>query len=324
METRTDNVTPISTLPAQRSQPRHGWSRERFCEYLRESRDHAAMSIEDIARVTKIPERSLRYLEDGTFEKLPADVFVRGFLRSYARCVGIDAEDVVRRYANCGLEPAPVASDMARSAQEQLNRLAADVSPDVRVIQGGIVSAEKVVEEPSAEPQPRKRRRRARRGQGASSNGTGSRKRLARGTGDVTEDTAGNAALARAPKPASAPAPAPAKSPQTRKRRRRARAASGAHAIIKSEPSAQPVATSPTVASGAAEQPVRQRTFLPPAWSEQDDASKRGPLTLAVIILVIVATLTMSYLLRRPSYSGDGVTQAPTTEQRIEQTDQLS
>ncbi|HLU68882.1 MAG TPA: hypothetical protein VKZ63_21520, partial [Kofleriaceae bacterium] len=56
--------------------------------------------------------------------------------------------------------------------------------------------------------------------------------------------------------------------------------------------------------------PPRQRTFLPPAWSEEE-GSRRGPLTLAVIILVIVATLTMSYLMRRPSYSGDGVTAAP-------------
>jgi hypothetical protein len=54
------------------------------------------------------------------------------------------------------------------------------------------------------------------------------------------------------------------------------------------------------------------RSFLPPALLDSDDGSHRGTLTLAVIILVIVATLTMSYLLRRPNVSGDGVTwQAP-------------
>jgi hypothetical protein len=50
------------------------------------------------------------------------------------------------------------------------------------------------------------------------------------------------------------------------------------------------------------------RSFLPPALLDSDDGSHRGTLTLAVIILVIVATLTMSYLLRRPNVSGDGVT----------------
>src|SRR5262245_17076266 len=73
-------------------------SRERLCQFLRTERDRAALTIGDIARVTRIPEHSLRRLEAGQFEDLPADVFVRGFLRSYARCVGVDADDVVRRY----------------------------------------------------------------------------------------------------------------------------------------------------------------------------------------------------------------------------------
>jgi hypothetical protein len=41
---------------------------------------------------------------------------------------------------------------------------------------------------------------------------------------------------------------------------------------------------------------------------DSEEGSRRGALTLAVIILVIVATLTMSYLIRRPNDSGDGVT----------------
>ena len=58
----------------------------------------------------------------------------------------------------------------------------------------------------------------------------------------------------------------------------------------------------------------RERAFLPPVWSEGEDPSRRGPLTLAVIILVIVATITMSYLLRRPSDSGAGVTRMPSDD----------
>jgi hypothetical protein len=41
---------------------------------------------------------------------------------------------------------------------------------------------------------------------------------------------------------------------------------------------------------------------------EGEDEPRRGALTVAVIILVLVATLTMSYLLRRPSSSGEGIT----------------
>ena len=52
-----------------------------------------------------------------------------------------------------------------------------------------------------------------------------------------------------------------------------------------------------------------RRTFLPPILLDREDRSARqGGLTLAVIILLIAATLTLSYLMRRPSSSGDGVT----------------
>jgi hypothetical protein len=52
-------------------------------------------------------------------------------------------------------------------------------------------------------------------------------------------------------------------------------------------------------------------SFLPPILLDRDDRSARqGGLTLAVIILLIAATLTLSYLMRRPDVSGDGVTMA--------------
>ena len=52
-----------------------------------------------------------------------------------------------------------------------------------------------------------------------------------------------------------------------------------------------------------------RRSFLPPILLDRDDRSARqGGLTLAVIILLIAATLTLSYLMRRPSSTGDGMT----------------
>ena len=58
--------------------------------------------------------------------------------------------------------------------------------------------------------------------------------------------------------------------------------------------------------------------FLPPILLDREDRSARqGGLTLAVIILLIAATLTLSYLMRRPSASGDGVTQTATEQLEI-------
>jgi hypothetical protein len=59
-------------------------------------------------------------------------------------------------------------------------------------------------------------------------------------------------------------------------------------------------------------------SFLPPILLDRDDKSTRqGGLTLAVIILLIAATLTLSYLMRRPSLSGDGVTMRDAISHRL-------
>jgi hypothetical protein len=62
-----------------------------------------------------------------------------------------------------------------------------------------------------------------------------------------------------------------------------------------------------------------RRSFLPPILRDHEDRSARqGGLTLAVILLLIAATLTLSYLMRRPSASGDGVTGREAPVQRAD------
>jgi hypothetical protein len=59
-------------------------------------------------------------------------------------------------------------------------------------------------------------------------------------------------------------------------------------------------------------------SFLPPILIDREDRSARqGGLTLAVIILLIAATLTLSYLMRRPSPTGDGVTMLDGTSELL-------
>jgi cytoskeletal protein RodZ len=56
------------------------------------------MSIAELAQITRIPARVLQHLENDAHAELPADVFVRGFLRSYANALGLDDESVLARY----------------------------------------------------------------------------------------------------------------------------------------------------------------------------------------------------------------------------------
>src|SRR5690348_3770932 len=71
--------------------------------WLRNGRAHKNLSLDDVARITKIQPRILERLEAGKLDGLPAEVFVRGFVRSFARCVGLDPAEALQRYAACGL-----------------------------------------------------------------------------------------------------------------------------------------------------------------------------------------------------------------------------
>jgi cytoskeletal protein RodZ len=66
--------------------------------FLRERREERRMSIAEIARATRMPATSVERIEAHQFDELPGEVFVRGFLKSYAQAVGVPADDVLARY----------------------------------------------------------------------------------------------------------------------------------------------------------------------------------------------------------------------------------
>jgi transcriptional regulator with XRE-family HTH domain len=67
-------------------------------EKLRKLRGEFRISLSEIAKATKIQAKYLEYLEAGEYAKLPADVYVRGFLRSYARYLNVDEEALMKLY----------------------------------------------------------------------------------------------------------------------------------------------------------------------------------------------------------------------------------
>lgn len=79
--------------------------------WLRTQREARGVSIRDIAEATKISQRYLEALERDRFDALPAEVFVRGFLREYARIVGLDPDEVVNVYLLAAAQARPVADE---------------------------------------------------------------------------------------------------------------------------------------------------------------------------------------------------------------------
>lgn len=66
---------------------------------LREERESQKISLEDLASATKIQQRYLNYLELEQYEKLPADIYVRGFLIKYATYLGLDFQPIIEQYS---------------------------------------------------------------------------------------------------------------------------------------------------------------------------------------------------------------------------------
>jgi len=72
-------------------------------ERLRAIRDEKNLSLDDVANATKINKNILVALENDQYELLPPKVFVKGFLRSYARYVGMEVDELWDLYEKaCG------------------------------------------------------------------------------------------------------------------------------------------------------------------------------------------------------------------------------
>jgi cytoskeleton protein RodZ len=69
-----------------------------FGHWLRRQREVREISLREIAERTKISLRYLEAMEEDRFDLLPAPVFAKGFLREYARYVGLSPDEVVNHW----------------------------------------------------------------------------------------------------------------------------------------------------------------------------------------------------------------------------------
>jgi cytoskeletal protein RodZ len=87
--------------------------------YLKRTREGRAMSVEEISRATRIPVSSIDKIEADHFDDLPGEVFVRGFLKAYARAVSLPVDDVLARYTAsrrvAWVTPLPISAPERRS-----------------------------------------------------------------------------------------------------------------------------------------------------------------------------------------------------------------
>lgn len=67
-------------------------------EKLRQAREARGMTISQIAEQTRISAHYIEAIENNDFDLLPGGVFNKGFIKLYARCVGLDEQEVIQDY----------------------------------------------------------------------------------------------------------------------------------------------------------------------------------------------------------------------------------
>ena len=78
-------------------------------------RKRRGVSLQQIARSTKISVSQLQAIENGQIHKLPGAVYTRNYIRQYARAIDYDEQDLLDHYGVLAVDPLPETQD-ARAA----------------------------------------------------------------------------------------------------------------------------------------------------------------------------------------------------------------
>jgi cytoskeletal protein RodZ len=99
---------------------------ETIGSFLQRQRELRHMSLAEVSRLTRIPAPTLESIEADRFDELPGEVFVRGFLKSYALAVGVVPEEILARYTSSRrvafVTPMPIASPVQAARPGQGRR----------------------------------------------------------------------------------------------------------------------------------------------------------------------------------------------------------
>lgn len=83
----------LATLPGQR---------------LKAAREDSGLALADVAERLRLSTSIVRALEADDYERLPGAAFVKGYLRNYAKLVGLPADDIANLYQQIRDEEQPV------------------------------------------------------------------------------------------------------------------------------------------------------------------------------------------------------------------------
>jgi cytoskeletal protein RodZ len=94
-----------------------------FGSKFRKAREKKALSLDDVSHVTKIGSRMLAAIEEENFDRLPGGVFNKGFIRTYAKHLGLNDDEAIAAYLALLRQSQIDALDAQIEAQTELKEI---------------------------------------------------------------------------------------------------------------------------------------------------------------------------------------------------------
>ncbi len=85
---------------------------------MKERREELGLSIDDAVKETKIRSKYLKAIENGHFDIIPGEVYAKGFIKSYAKFLGLDGSAMVDEYKDLAQSSEKMTED-AKTAQTE-------------------------------------------------------------------------------------------------------------------------------------------------------------------------------------------------------------
>lgn len=86
---------------------------------IKQAREEKGIEIKEVQQATKIRSKYLRAIENGNFEIVPQEVFLKGFIRVYANYVGLDGEKILAEYNQLQSSPKDKSEDKDKQAPKE-------------------------------------------------------------------------------------------------------------------------------------------------------------------------------------------------------------
>ncbi|OGW40868.1 MAG: hypothetical protein A2Y97_14190 [Nitrospirae bacterium RBG_13_39_12] len=88
-------------------------------DILRKKREELGLDLKDISKTLRISYTYLKAIEDEAFEKLPEEVYVKGYIREYAEMLKIDPETPIKAYIQKISPPNPEPKGVSEKKTER-------------------------------------------------------------------------------------------------------------------------------------------------------------------------------------------------------------